>query len=76
MDSEKKRRGRPKKLPHGKPTRVRLELFNGETEKLKAASEAAGMKQAEFARAAVLHAADTVLEIKPATAKPTRKRKP
>jgi len=74
MSDEKRGRGRPKKIPDGKQTHLKLVLVNGEKERFDKAREAADMSQSEFTRAAVLHSVDTVLGVKPATPGPKRKK--
>lgn len=73
-DKPKRTAGRPKELPDGKRTNIKCILVNGEHEKLTQAMAASGMSQLKFTRASVLHAADTVLGIVPATPKPKRKK--
>lgn len=74
MEEIKRGRGRPKKLPPGDRKHVRCVLVNGEMKKLREACEACDLSQLEFSRAAVLHAVDCVLGIKPETAKPKKKK--
>ena len=75
MEEKKRGRGRPRKLPHGEASHIRLVLINGEMERFRAACEAADMSQTDFSRAAVLHAVDVVMDVKPPTPKPARKAK-
>lgn len=60
MSQEKKRRGRPKKMPEGKPHYLRLVLVNGEWDNLRKAVARTGISQSDFNRLAVIHAAGQV----------------
>lgn len=75
MAEQKRGRGRPRKLPDGTPHGVRCTLVNGEMEKFRRACRVCKVSQTDFSRAAVLHAVDTVFEIKPATEMPSPKKK-
>jgi hypothetical protein len=74
MSEENRGPGRPPKLPKGKKIGVRCTLVNGEKERFDEAKRLADMSQNEFTRAAVMHAVDDVLGIKPGTPKPKRKK--
>jgi len=74
MSAEKRGPGRPKKMPEGDKFTIRCVLVNGEKERFDQAKELSELSQVEFTRAAVMHAVDDVLGLKPGTPKPKRKK--